>query len=83
MLDELTAGGLPSGQHTLLLVSHETPMRNDTDREMPHRQESNFFYMTGCDIPGSALTVEFSVPASSDGFKHTLSVVPLSLDRSC
>lgn len=26
--------------------------RHDTDVELPFRQESNFFYMTGCDRPG-------------------------------
>ncbi|KAL7411963.1 metallopeptidase family M24-domain-containing protein [Mrakia frigida] len=76
VVEEL-AKTLPAGDHTFLVVSHETPFRNDTDREMPHRQESNFFYLTGCDIPGSALVVEFTLPlaAPSNGtesFKHTL-----------
>lgn len=30
----------PKGKNVILLVSHDTPMRNDTDREMPHRPES-------------------------------------------
>jgi Xaa-Pro dipeptidase len=41
----------------LLLAGNVTPYRNDTDREMPFRQESNFYYLTGCDIPSSYLLV--------------------------
>ncbi|KIP04185.1 hypothetical protein PHLGIDRAFT_109917 [Phlebiopsis gigantea 11061_1 CR5-6] len=36
-----------------LLVGEVTPYRNDTDREMSFRQESNFYYMTGCLVPSS------------------------------
>lgn len=39
--------------HAILLAGGATPYRNDTDRELSFRQESNFFYLTGCDVPGS------------------------------
>ncbi|KAH0835707.1 Creatinase/aminopeptidase [Lanmaoa asiatica] len=39
--------------HAILLAGGTTPYRNDTDRELPFRQESNFFYLTGCNVPGS------------------------------
>ncbi|CED85454.1 Putative metallopeptidase [Phaffia rhodozyma] len=63
------------GCHAILLVSHETPMRNDTDREMPHRPESNFYYLTGCDIPGSAVLISFSyLSGNVQDVKHQLFV---------
>lgn len=37
----------------IVLAGSETPYRNDTDRELPFRQESNFFYLSGCAVPGS------------------------------
>ncbi|KAF8431696.1 Creatinase/aminopeptidase [Boletus edulis BED1] len=39
--------------HAILLAGGTTPYRNDTDRELPFRQESNFFYLTGCSVPES------------------------------
>ncbi|KAG9312633.1 Creatinase/aminopeptidase [Chiua virens] len=39
--------------HAILLAGGTTPYRNDTDRELPFRQESNFFYLSGCNVPGS------------------------------
>ncbi|KAL5480336.1 hypothetical protein ACEPAI_1606 [Sanghuangporus weigelae] len=42
-----------------LLAGAVTPYRNDTDREMPFRQESNFCYLSGCHIPGSYLLLVF------------------------
>lgn len=46
--------------HVVLLASPPTPYRNDTDREMPFRQESNFFYLTGCLLPSSFLILVIS-----------------------
>lgn len=69
--------GLAPGRHIVLLVSHPTPFRNDTDREMPHRPESNFMYLTGCDVPGAAVTITLEVGkggALVGDFKHTLYV---------
>ncbi|KAI0643243.1 Creatinase/aminopeptidase [Trametes meyenii] len=43
----------------LLLAGEVTPFRNDTDREMPFRQESNFFYLSGCRVPGSYLLLTY------------------------
>jgi hypothetical protein len=48
----------PSAQeHVLFLNGERTPYRNDTDRELPFRQESNFFYLTGCAVPGASALV--------------------------
>ncbi|ESK91522.1 xaa-pro dipeptidase [Moniliophthora roreri MCA 2997] len=44
-----------SKPHVLFLAGEVTPFRNDTDREIVFRQESNFFYMTGCTVPSSYL----------------------------
>ncbi|RPD58226.1 Creatinase/aminopeptidase [Lentinus tigrinus ALCF2SS1-7] len=43
----------------ILLAGETTPYRNDTDREMPFRQESNFYYLSGCKVPGSYLLLTF------------------------
>ncbi|TBU40663.1 Creatinase/aminopeptidase [Dichomitus squalens] len=43
----------------VLLAGEVTPFRNDTDREMPFRQESNFFYLTGCKVPSSYALLTF------------------------
>ena len=37
----------------VLLKGQKTEYRNDTDRELVFRQESNFFWLTGCDLPNS------------------------------
>jgi len=42
-----------------LIAGEVTPYRNDTDREMPFRQESNFFYLSGCDVPSSYLLLAY------------------------
>jgi len=44
-----------SKPQVVLLAGEVTPFRNDTDRELLFRQESNFFYLTGCDVPQSFL----------------------------
>ncbi|KAJ3874231.1 Creatinase/aminopeptidase [Lentinula edodes] len=43
----------------LLLAGEVTPFRNDTDREQVFRQESNFFYLSGCIVPSSYLLIAF------------------------
>ncbi|KAJ3719646.1 Creatinase/aminopeptidase [Lentinula guzmanii] len=43
----------------LLLSGEVTPFRNDTDREQVFRQESNFFYLSGCTVPSSYLLIAF------------------------
>ncbi|RDB21883.1 putative Xaa-Pro aminopeptidase PEPP [Hypsizygus marmoreus] len=54
---------LPESEKTkpqvLLLAGEVTPYRNDTDREMPFRQESNFYYLSGCTIPGSFILAAY------------------------
>ncbi|CAE6516348.1 unnamed protein product [Rhizoctonia solani] len=59
----------------LILSGSTTPFRNDTDRELPLRQESNFFYLTGCDVTNSHVMITVSPPnAASNGpqIKSTL-----------
>jgi Xaa-Pro dipeptidase len=42
-----------------LLAGTVVPFRNDTDRELVFRQESNFYYLTGCTIPASFLLAAY------------------------
>ncbi|OCH89971.1 Creatinase/aminopeptidase [Obba rivulosa] len=42
-----------------LLAGSVTPFRNDTDRELPFRQESNFYYLSGCTILSSYLLIAY------------------------
>lgn len=51
--------------HAVLLAGGTTSYRNDTDRELPFRQESNFFYLTGCDVPGSYFLALYSPTPSA------------------
>ncbi|QRV96324.1 Metallopeptidase family M24 [Ceratobasidium sp. AG-Ba] len=46
----------------LLLSGSTTPFRNDTDRELALRQESNFFYLSGCDVANSHLLITARPP---------------------
>ncbi|KAI0059159.1 Creatinase/aminopeptidase [Artomyces pyxidatus] len=48
----------------ILLAGAVTPYRNDTDREMPFRQESNFNYLSGCVVPSSFLLLTASSAVS-------------------
>ncbi|EIN04117.1 Creatinase/aminopeptidase [Punctularia strigosozonata HHB-11173 SS5] len=48
----------------LFLTSEVTPFRNDTDREIAFRQESNFFYLSGCHVPSSFLLVTYQAGTS-------------------
>ncbi|KAH9946587.1 Creatinase/aminopeptidase [Amylocystis lapponica] len=43
----------------VVLAGADTPFRHDTDREMPFRQESNFYYLSGCTVPSSFLLLTF------------------------
>ncbi|KAG1727777.1 Creatinase/aminopeptidase [Suillus paluster] len=56
---EQLMNGLPTQlkdkPQVILLAGGNTTFRNDTDRELPFRQESNFYYLTGCSVPGSFL----------------------------
>ena len=52
---------LLSSEHTnstriIHLTGGITKFRNDTGRELSFRQESNFFYLTGCHVPSPART---------------------------
>ncbi|KAH9052665.1 Creatinase/aminopeptidase [Lactarius vividus] len=50
----------------IVLAGSVTPYRNDTDRELPFRQESNFFYLTGCSVPSSLFLLTASSATSDD-----------------
>ncbi|KAJ7588522.1 Creatinase/aminopeptidase [Mycena floridula] len=50
--------------HVLLLAGEVTGYRNDTDRELLFRQESNFQYLTGCSVPSSYLLVSYQAGTS-------------------
>ncbi|KAF9051767.1 metallopeptidase family M24-domain-containing protein [Panaeolus papilionaceus] len=54
---------LPAGERTkpqiIFLAGEVTPFRNDTDREMVFRQESNFYYLTGGHVPSSYLLATY------------------------
>ncbi|KAJ7273672.1 prolidase [Mycena haematopus] len=54
---------LPESEKTkpqvLLLAGGVVEYRNDTDRELAFRQESNFRYLTGCDVPSSYVLVGY------------------------
>ncbi|KII91477.1 hypothetical protein PLICRDRAFT_38236 [Plicaturopsis crispa FD-325 SS-3] len=54
---------LPVSERTkpqiILLAGEDTPYRNDTDREIVFRQESNFFYLTGCALPSSYVLLAY------------------------
>ncbi|KIM31406.1 hypothetical protein M408DRAFT_327626 [Serendipita vermifera MAFF 305830] len=52
------------GTHAVLLRGQQTEYRNDTDRELPFRQESNFFWLTGCDLAGSVALLIYQPEAS-------------------
>jgi len=43
----------------ILLAGEVTPFRHDTDREMVFRQESNFYYLSGCTVPSSYLLLTY------------------------
>jgi Xaa-Pro dipeptidase len=65
------------------LSGSTTPFRNDTDRELPLRQESNFFYLTGCDVANSHLLITVhppgSIPQSTGSVTSTGSAVKSTL----
>ncbi|KAF8971125.1 metallopeptidase family M24-domain-containing protein [Flammula alnicola] len=54
---------LPEAERTkpqvLLLSGEVTGFRNDTDRELVLRQESNFYYLSGCTVPSSFLLAAY------------------------
>ena len=59
-------------QAQLILLSGERiGYRHDTDRELLFRQESNFFYLTGCDLPSSALLLTYD-PSDNKYESHLL-----------
>ncbi|KAF8331868.1 prolidase [Cantharellus anzutake] len=56
----------------IYLQSQPVTYRNDTDRELNFRQESNFYYLTGCDIPASALLVLIPPPKKGEAFGRSV-----------
>ncbi|KAF5378131.1 hypothetical protein D9615_007638 [Tricholomella constricta] len=61
---------LPASEKTkpqvILLAGEVVDYRNDTDRELVFRQESNFYYLTGCDVPSSFLLAAYQPGTSLD-----------------
>ncbi|KAJ7097963.1 Creatinase/aminopeptidase [Mycena belliarum] len=61
---------LPAAEKTkpqvLLLAGGVVGYRNDTDREQAFRQESNFFFLSGCNVPSSYLLVAYQPGTSLD-----------------
>ncbi|KAJ2920570.1 hypothetical protein H1R20_g16526, partial [Candolleomyces eurysporus] len=59
---------LPANERTkpqaLLAVGGVQEFRNDTDREIIFRQESNFYYLTGCAVPSSLLLAVYQAGTS-------------------
>ncbi|KAG6857629.1 hypothetical protein H0H87_010197 [Tephrocybe sp. NHM501043] len=43
----------------LLVAGESVGFRHDTDRELVFRQESNFYYLTGCTVPSSFLLAAY------------------------
>ncbi|KAF4583899.1 hypothetical protein EYR40_002397 [Pleurotus pulmonarius] len=48
----------------LILAGGIVTYRDDTDREIVFRQESNFYYLSGCQVPGSYLVVVYQAGTS-------------------
>lgn len=53
-----------------------TPFRNDTDREVAFRQESNFFYLSGCATPSSYLIITYQSGTSLAAAPSTELFIP-------
>lgn len=49
----------------ILLSGEVVGYRHDTDRELIFRQESNFYYMSGCSVPSSLLLAVYQPGAST------------------
>ncbi|KAH9484932.1 putative Xaa-Pro aminopeptidase PEPP [Psilocybe cubensis] len=68
---------LPEAERTkpqiLLLAGGAVEFRNDTDRELVFRQESNFHYLTGCDVPSSFVIAAYQ-PGTSLSTTPSLSL---------
>ncbi|KAK1224077.1 hypothetical protein PQX77_008407 [Marasmius sp. AFHP31] len=63
-LVELLPANERAKPQVILLAGEVTPFRNDTDREIVFRQESNFFYMTGCTVPSSYFLATYQTGTS-------------------
>lgn len=51
---------LPEPAHHYVYLNGEVVQsRHDTDRELPFRQESNFSYVTGCEVPEAAFVLDY------------------------
>ncbi|KZO93330.1 Creatinase/aminopeptidase [Calocera viscosa TUFC12733] len=62
---------LPEADRTkpqlLFLQSKPVTYRDDTDRELPFRQESNFYHLSGCLLPNSSLLISYLPEPASSG----------------
>lgn len=66
-----------TGHFVLYLTGEAIAPRRYTDRDLSFKQESNFFYLTGCEIPSSRLVVT----GNASDFKSTLFIPPLHPDE--
>ena len=58
LLDNMRLTNMNQPQ-VVLLAGEIVGFRNDTDRELVFRQESNFFYLSGCTVPSSHLLAAY------------------------
>ncbi|EFI27842.1 prolidase [Coprinopsis cinerea okayama7 len=65
----------PNERHkpqVMFMAGGVTEFRNDTDRELIFRQESNFYYLTGCHVPSSLLIATYHQPPASNEAEASL-----------
>lgn len=60
LVDALSKSLSPPAKRGVIFVSGGQPqLRRDSDTEILFRQDSNFLYFSGCEIPGSLLLIDF------------------------
>ena len=64
---DITSLDLHIQPQVIVLSGESVRYRHDTDRELLFRQESNFFYLTGCNVPSSLFIASYHVKPTSDG----------------
>ncbi|KDQ21890.1 hypothetical protein BOTBODRAFT_169072 [Botryobasidium botryosum FD-172 SS1] len=64
-----------SKTHLVYLASTPVTFRDDTDSERLFRQESHFFYLTGCDVQSSGVLISIDA-TSGDPKVHTTLLIP-------
>ncbi|GAA5868105.1 hypothetical protein JCM8547_003346 [Rhodosporidiobolus lusitaniae] len=62
LISQQAPRSLAPAHHYIYLTGEVVHSRPGTDRELPFRQDSQFAYLTGCDVPGSAFTLSYEHP---------------------